>query len=277
MFNKGLVAISLLVGSMSMAHADPATVVQNIKLNENMKGANVSVSESLTETIRAQVPSLNGYVVTVNGVNLLSNEDGTILSHLNASFDTFSMQPLQSVVSWGVFDAHSNDEWFTNPLPEGTVKTGDVYVFTDPTCGYCRKLHSEHEGYEELGLQVHLIPYPRYGLSAKNDGYNQWLSVACSASPVEAYNEVSAGAPVPLLTAKGERLQECVDKISDGYNFGKNMGVSGTPNVIAKAVNGKKLINPGYLPVAQLAEALGIEKATPEPLSSPDPLGSPVR
>ena len=39
-----------------------------------------------------------------------------------------------------------------------------VYVFTDITCGYCKKLHDQMGGYNELGITVNYIAYPRNGI-----------------------------------------------------------------------------------------------------------------
>lgn len=39
-----------------------------------------------------------------------------------------------------------------------------VTVFTDITCGYCRKLHREMKDYNDLGITVRYLAYPRQGV-----------------------------------------------------------------------------------------------------------------
>ncbi len=38
-----------------------------------------------------------------------------------------------------------------------------VTVFTDITCGYCVRLHSQMQGYNDLGITVRYMAYPRQG------------------------------------------------------------------------------------------------------------------
>lgn len=41
-----------------------------------------------------------------------------------------------------------------------------VYVFTDIDCTYCRKLHSDIAEYNDLGIAVHYLMFPRGGLNS---------------------------------------------------------------------------------------------------------------
>ena len=38
-----------------------------------------------------------------------------------------------------------------------------ITVFTDVDCGYCRKFHSEIEDYNEIGITVNYVAFPRSG------------------------------------------------------------------------------------------------------------------
>ena len=40
-----------------------------------------------------------------------------------------------------------------------------VTVFTDTSCGYCRKLHSQMQGYNDLGITVQYLAFPRSGIT----------------------------------------------------------------------------------------------------------------
>ena len=50
--------------------------------------------------------------------------------------------------------------------PEDAKHT--VTVFTDIDCGYCRKLHGEMKGYNEAGIRVRYLFYPRAGLNSSS-------------------------------------------------------------------------------------------------------------
>lgn len=42
-----------------------------------------------------------------------------------------------------------------------------VTVFTDITCGYCVRLHSQMQGYNDLGITVRYMAYPRQGATGQ--------------------------------------------------------------------------------------------------------------
>lgn len=42
-----------------------------------------------------------------------------------------------------------------------------ITVFTDITCGYCRKLHEQMKDYNALGITVRYLAFPRQGLSSQ--------------------------------------------------------------------------------------------------------------
>jgi len=40
-----------------------------------------------------------------------------------------------------------------------------ITVFTDSTCGYCRKLHKEIDGFLAEGISVRYMAFPRGGVN----------------------------------------------------------------------------------------------------------------
>lgn len=123
---------------------------------------------------------------------------------------------------------------------KGTTK-GVIYAFTDADCGYCRKLHSEIQEINSLGIEVRYLPWPRN---------QQTLSVMeniwCSADRNQALTEAKQGMPV---TASA-----CENPVRRIHDIGLGIGISGTPAIFSE--NGEQL--GGYLPPAQLAKALNI-------------------
>lgn len=117
-----------------------------------------------------------------------------------------------------------------------------VNVFTDITCGYCRKLHREIEEYNDLGITVRYLAFPRAGLNSQ--GYSDMVSVWCATDPQEAMTSAKAGDSVDAA--------KCANTIAEQYQFGQQIGVTGTPNIIMP--NGT--IIPGYQPAKALEQAI---------------------
>ncbi len=117
-----------------------------------------------------------------------------------------------------------------------------VTVFTDIDCGYCRKLHAEMQQYNDLGIGVSYLFFPRAGL--KSGSYDKAVNVWCAADQQEAMTLAKAGETV--------EPKSCDNPITEHYNAGLSAGVSGTPALVLD--NGTMM--PGYLPPAQLKQRL---------------------
>ena len=118
----------------------------------------------------------------------------------------------------------------------------ELLVFTDIDCGYCRKLHNQMDGYNEQGIAINYLAFPRAGIGS--DSYDKFVSVWCSADQREALTLAKNGTdPLP---------QKCPNPIADQYELGRELGVTGTPALVT---NDGTLI-PGYMPPAQLRQRL---------------------
>jgi thiol:disulfide interchange protein DsbC len=113
-----------------------------------------------------------------------------------------------------------------------------VTVFTDITCGYCRKMHEQMDDYNDKGITVRYLAYPRSGVKDRSGQYSQGFkdlrSIWCNENPAEALTDAKLGSNVTELI--------CNKPIEDEFNFGRQIGVSGTPAVILE--NGVMI--PGY-------------------------------
>ena len=121
--------------------------------------------------------------------------------------------------------------------PEHTVT-----VFTDIDCGYCRKLHSEIDQYNKLGIRVRYLFFPRAGLGSES--YNKAVSVWCSADRKKALTEAKLG--------KVPEAKTCDNPVEKQMLLGEMLGVRGTPAIVTE--NGSLL--PGYLPPQALQARL---------------------
>lgn len=118
-----------------------------------------------------------------------------------------------------------------------------VTVFTDITCTYCRKLHSEIDEYMAQGIAIRYILYPRNGPSSQ--AWNTSQKVWCAKDRNKALTAAKLD--------RGFETQECdASMISKHYMLGQNIGLSGTPAIV---LADGTLIS-GYLPPAALSAKL---------------------
>ena len=116
-----------------------------------------------------------------------------------------------------------------------------INVFTDATCGYCRKLHNEMPQLNQLGITVKYLAWPRAGLNSQV--YRDTVSIWCADDPHQAITDAKAGETVASSS--------CENEVAEQYKFGQQIGVNGTPNIVLP--NGSVI--PGYKPAqAILAE-----------------------
>lgn len=118
-----------------------------------------------------------------------------------------------------------------------------ITVFTDVTCTYCRKLHSEIDEYNRRGIRVRYAAYPRNGLASK--GWKQMEDVWCAPDRRRA-----------LTLAKLDRefeTRRCdAETVTRQWQLGRLLGVSGTPAIFLPS--GEMV--PGYLPPEVLLKRL---------------------
>ena len=123
-----------------------------------------------------------------------------------------------------------------------------ISVFTDITCGYCRKMHEQMEQYNDLGITVRYLAYPRAGIVDRAGNYTQGFedlrSVWCHEDPSTALTKAKAG--------RGVAQRICQKPVAEEFNFGRQIGVTGTPAIILE--NGD--LRPGYLPPEALIQVL---------------------
>lgn len=117
-----------------------------------------------------------------------------------------------------------------------------VTVFTDIDCGYCRKLHKEMQDYNDVGITVRYLAYPRAGL--KSSSGELISAVWCADNPNAAMTQAKSGKQV--------KAADCDSPVETHYNLGQTLGVRGTPAIIRE--DGRML--PGYLPATALLHRL---------------------
>jgi hypothetical protein len=211
------------------------------------------------------------YFMTSLDGNFFARPTGTYIFHDGRVMPASTV--LDRLVTDSVFS--KKDKMLTHELPEGVQKKGDLYLITDPTCGYCKKAESDIDAYLESGLVVHYIAFPRSGVAENQKlkpGFTQWEQAICSdaESPAKAYREITLGRGDKYqLTA--EQRENCDDSIIvEGYAMGQLLGIGGTPYMHAIMDNGKEKSAGGYLPYEAFQVELGLERQEvkqPEPVA----------
>ena len=117
-----------------------------------------------------------------------------------------------------------------------------ITVFTDIDCGYCRKLHNEVKKYNQLGIRVRYMAYPRAGVGSS--AFRKAEAVWCSKDKPKALTQAKNG-NVP-------KSKKCDNPVAQHYALGNMIGIRGTPAIILE----DGTVIPGYIPAARLSEAL---------------------
>jgi len=118
-----------------------------------------------------------------------------------------------------------------------------VSVFTDVDCGYCRRLHGQMDEYLAEGIQVRYFLYPRNGPAT--DSWTKAERVWCSDDRHEAITQAKLDKPFDSNNCDASM-------ITSHYSLGKDVGLRGTPAIVAE----DGTLFSGYLPPLQLSEAL---------------------
>lgn len=122
-----------------------------------------------------------------------------------------------------------------------------VTVFTDTSCGYCVRLHSQMKGYNDLGITVRYLAFPRKG--SDSDISAQMAKIWCAQDPQKTLSDVMLNGMSAV--AKND-LAECKKSIAAQYELGNQLNVTGTP---ALFLSSGEMVG-GYLEPARLYQRL---------------------
>jgi thiol:disulfide interchange protein DsbC len=117
-----------------------------------------------------------------------------------------------------------------------------ITVFTDVDCGYCRRLHSQVEQYNGLGITIRYLAFPRGGEDSAS--WQKMQSIWCSKDQQQAMSDAKAGLEIAAAS--------CDNLVPEHYQLGIEFGVNGTPSIILD--DGTMI--PGYQSPEQLSKIL---------------------
>ena len=117
-----------------------------------------------------------------------------------------------------------------------------ITVFTDISCGYCRRLHADIDTLLDAGVRVRYLLFPRAGLESQ--GHKDLESVWCADDPLDAMTVAKSGGEVPEAS--------CDNPIEQHVALAQQVGLRGTPLIYTDA--GERI--PGYRDPAELARSV---------------------
>lgn len=117
-----------------------------------------------------------------------------------------------------------------------------VTVFTDIDCPYCRAFHANMAEINKLGIAVDYLFWPRTGLGTPSS--RKAVDVWCATDRHAALTRAFEGA--------SPQDSRCDSPVTHDFNLGVDLGVDGTPTVIAD--NG--VVLGGYVDPAELLRRL---------------------
>jgi len=94
-----------------------------------------------------------------------------------------------------------------------------ITVFTDTTCGFCRKLHAELDQILDAGIAVRYLLFPRAGLESA--AHQTLESVWCADNPQKAMTLAKSGGRVADAS--------CTNPIESHVALAQQVGLRGTP------------------------------------------------
>ena len=232
-----VIALPLMINTSS-AQTDGANVVDEAFVKNIFRNA--------TPTPIQPAPMKNWVSTIVQGEVLFFSNDGKFLIYQGSVIDMDSRQKVSDGLlkgyNKGILDGLDEKELVVFK-PE-TVKHV-VTVFTDPKCGYCRKLHSEMQQYLDAGIEVRYAASDAYGGAASK---KLLTSAWCSDDKVTAVNTIKRGGSLAEKTCDSTAVNDQID-------ISRQLGISGTPAIFSSS----GLQIGGYLPAASMLKTLDRE------------------
>ncbi|AJR09866.1 bifunctional protein-disulfide isomerase/oxidoreductase DsbC [Photobacterium gaetbulicola] len=227
-----------------------ATAVAMTAFTASAKPDEAAITSKLSKlglvpvTISASpLPGLNE-VVTDRGIFYVSDDGGHFI--LGSLYQATDAEPVnlteQKMAKMNKAKLQGmEDEMIVYPAKDEKYV---VTVFTDTSCGYCRKLHNEMQAYNDAGITIRYLAFPRGGERSRN--FSEMSAIWGAKDPAKAMDQAKEGSFNP------EGVEQRTELVKKHYQLGVAMGVSGTPAMILE--DGTML--PGYQPAPMLRKML---------------------
>ncbi len=233
--------ILLTLGAPSLLLCSVSVWASNVEAIEKRLAELVP---DVSQVVIAETPLPGIMQVRIGGEIVYMSEDGRFLLQgrvIDMDTQTDLTDAAMSTVRKEQLSGLGNDDFVSFGNSDAKF---DVLVFTDPDCGYCRRLHEQVDEYAAAGIRINYMAFPRSGIGSPT--YNKMVSVWCADDRQGAMDIAKSGGTPPAAS--------CENPVTEHYRMGQAMGVTGTPSIMT--FNGD--IIPGYVPPTQLRERLEV-------------------
>lgn len=221
-----LLALSLFAGS---AMADDASLKSSL---EKMGATNVRLSESPLPGFRLATSNEGVVHISENGQYVVQGNFNVLELKNGKATDITHKTQMASL------NALSNEMIIYPAKQEKHVVT----VFMDITCHYCHILFENVKAYNEEGITLRFLAFPRAGLNSQTA--KQMEAIWQAKDRMKALEDAEAGnLPKELKTP---------NLVKKHYELGIQFGVTGTPYMVTD----KGEVIGGYVPAKELAKML---------------------
>ena len=173
------------------------------------------------------------YYMTQDGKYFINGSIIEVDSRKNLTEDSKTSKR-KNIVSQ--FDKNQRIDFFPKDMKH------HVTVYTDIDCGYCRKLHNEIKDFNDLGIGISYLFWPRAGLQSPS--YDKAVNTWCSIDQNEAMTQSQNGITL--------EPKQCDNPVAEHFNSGKKIGVNGTPNIVTDS----GVLYPTYMTASDLLKRL---------------------
>jgi thiol:disulfide interchange protein DsbC len=219
----------LLAASMSIAFAGETEIKSTLQKKVPQIG-------EIKQVVKAPV---HGLYEVITQDHLFYTDDKAQFLIDGAVYDLKSMRNLTAERSHKLFAL----DFSKLPLDLAVKKVKGngarkLAIFTDPNCGFCKKLEKELAQIDNITIYQFMYPiFPGSDEKVRN--------VWCSKDRVKAWDDLMQHDVIPPAG-------NCETPTAQILALGKKLNINGTPGLIF----GDGTTNPGYMPAAELEKAL---------------------
>lgn len=180
---------------------------------------------SPTDTIKSTKPSIipGLYEVQVNNQIIYLSADGekvisgdiydlkNKVSHTEIAGNQLRKEALAAVADADKIIYKAKDEKYK------------ITVFTDISCPYCTKLHEHVPEFNDLGITVAYLAFPRAGIGSKSANIMQ--NIWCAENKTVALTEAKENNKFPKRSCGGKQ-------VAQQFMLGQELGINATPTMV---------------------------------------------
>lgn len=149
--------------------------------------------------------------------------------------DGQQMTPAEKVDQIKGILAKIPESWTVNW--KASDEKASIYVFSDPTCGYCQKLHHAIPELNAAGISVHYFMYPRdmgHNTGVVSKTQENLNNVWCSLDQKAAMDDAYAGYKIPATDCANlpAGIKRFPSPVADHFFLGEMFDVKGTPTIV---------------------------------------------